>query len=219
VLRPATCEEVMAVNCALVREPKELALIEPIWVLVREPNTLVDRAATSALFRPEIVVVESDEAWVVVRPANWPVARPPMTEESCVLDSEPTCVLLNEVAVSAPNWVVESCETLPVEIAAVWAVPSEANWLVLRPATWEEVTAVNCALVREPKELALIEPICVLVSEATTLVDNAATSALFRPEIVVVESDEAWVVVMALNWLAPRLPMTEVTWVLVSALT
>ena len=70
-------------------------------------------------------------------------------------------------------------------------MPRLANWLVLSPATCEELIEPNCATVTEPKELALIEPICVLVSEPTTLVDSAATSALFNPEMVLVESDAA----------------------------
>ena len=67
VLRPATCEEVTALNCVAVKEAKELAVIEPIWVLLSEATTLLDRAATSALFRPERVVVDSDAACEVVR--------------------------------------------------------------------------------------------------------------------------------------------------------
>ena len=67
MLSPATCEEVTEPNWATVTEPKELALIEPIWVLVSEPTTLVDRAATSALFRPAMVVVERDPACEVVK--------------------------------------------------------------------------------------------------------------------------------------------------------
>ena len=112
-------------------------------MLVSEARTLLDKAATSALFRPEIVVVDSDAACEVVRAPSCPVPRLLMTEVSCVLVRALTCVLLNEVAVSAPNWVVESCVTLPEEMAAVCAVPRLASWLVLRPATWEEVTAPN----------------------------------------------------------------------------
>lgn len=89
--------------------------MEPIWVLVSEPTTLVDRAATSALFSPEIAVVESDAAWVVVSAPSCPVLRPETTEATCVLVRALTCVLLSDVVVSAPSCVVESWETLPAE--------------------------------------------------------------------------------------------------------
>ena len=54
--------------------------MEPIWVLVRAPTTLVDSAATSALFSPEIVVVESEAACVVVTALICPAPSEPMTE-------------------------------------------------------------------------------------------------------------------------------------------
>ena len=115
--------------------------MEPIWVLVRELTTLVDSAATSALFNPEIVVVESEAACVVVTALICPAPSEPMTEVICVLVRALTCVLLNEVAVRAPNCVVESCETLPAAIPAVWAVPRVANCVVLSPDTAAELMA------------------------------------------------------------------------------
>ena len=72
---------------------------------VSEPRTLVDSAATSALFSPEIVVVRERRSLSRGQTGElprWP-ARLLMTEVSCVLLRAPTCVLLNEVAVSAPN--------------------------------------------------------------------------------------------------------------------
>ena len=89
---------------------------------------------------------------------------------------------------------VESCETLLAAMPAVCAVPRVANWVVLNPATAEELMAVTCATVREPKELALIEPICVLVREAMSLVDSAATCAPLKEEMSVVLRLAAWLV-------------------------
>ena len=142
-----------------------------------------------------------------------------ITEDNCVLVRALTCVLLNAVGDKAPNCVVVSAETLVAEKPAVCAVPRLDNWLVLSPATCEELIEPNCATVTELKELALIEPICVLVSELRTLVDSAATSALFRPEMVVVESAAACEVVKAPSWPVARLSITEATCVLVRALT
>ena len=96
-------------------------------MLLSEPTTLVDSAATSALFRLEMLVVESDAAWVVVRALICPVLRAETTEATCVLVRALTWVLLNEVVVSAPNCVVDSAETLPAENPAVCAVPRLAN--------------------------------------------------------------------------------------------
>ena len=96
-------------------------------MLVREPTTLVDSAATSALFRLDSAVVERDAAWVVVRAPSCPVLSPETTEATCVLVRALTWVLLNEVVVSAPNCVVESAETLPAENPAVCAVPRLAS--------------------------------------------------------------------------------------------
>ena len=47
----------MAPTCATVREPKELALMEPIWVLVRAAISLVESAATSVPLSDEMTVV------------------------------------------------------------------------------------------------------------------------------------------------------------------
>ena len=92
-----------------------------------EPTTLVDSAATSALFKPEMVLVESDAACEVVNALSWPVPRLLITEDNCVLVRALTCVLLRAVADNAPNCVVESAETLAAENPAVCAVPRLAN--------------------------------------------------------------------------------------------
>ena len=109
-----------------------------------------------------------------------------------------TCVLLNDVAVRAPSCVVESCETLPAAMPAVWAVPRVVNCEVLSPDTAEELMAPTWATVREAKELALIEPIWVLLRAPMSLVDRAATCAPLRDA----RSD----VVRLAAWLVDRAP-------------
>ena len=127
VLRPPTCEEVTALNWVAVKEAKELALMEPIWVLVRALTTLVDSAATSALLNPDKVVVDRAEACAVVKAPYCAVLRLEMTELSCVLVRAPTCEPVNAVTDRAANCVVDSWEISLVVIAVIWAVTSLVN--------------------------------------------------------------------------------------------
>src|SRR5436309_1751851 len=78
-----------------------------------------------------------------------------------------------------------------VETAATWAVPRLLNCEVLKPEICAEVIGPRCVAVSEAKPLVLIDPIWVLVSALTTLVDSAATSAVLSPDRVVVERDRS----------------------------
>ena len=125
-----------------------------------------------------------------------------------------TCVLLSDVAVRAPNCVVESWETLHRrKCRRSERLPRVANCVVLSPDTAEELMAPTWATVREAKELALIEPIWVLLRAPTSLVDSAATCAPLK--------DARSVVVRLAAWLVDRAPRalleSESTWELLRA--
>ena len=160
-------------------------------MLLSALTTLVDSAATSAVPSVDRVVVERAEAWPVVKAPSCPVLRLEITEPTCVVVSELTCVALNAVTDKAPSWVVDSDEMSLVETAATWAVPKVLNCEVVIPATCAELMEPICAADSEAKPLVLIEPIWVLLSALTTLVDSAATSAVPNVDRVVVDRAEA----------------------------